>query len=278
MSFILDALRKSEHERQRQSGPALVETPVATPKPRGNPWATAAIALLLVNLVAVGVFLLLKSRDEPASASVPPQATSAQPAPAPAAVSGAPRTAPAPTSAPAAQATVTRTLPAPPPMLRPAEPPPSPAGRNPLEEEVGGYSPPMEYEAAASAAAPPPGPPAVARSTPGRGGTVTYQSVPEAYPITSATAAAAAEAIAAEAANPTRSLPRADEVAARGGTPELRLELHVYSTKPAERFVFINSHRYREGDRTQEGATVEQITPDGVIMSAGGSRFLLGRD
>jgi len=79
MSFILDALRKSEHERQRQSGPALVETPVATPKPRGNPWATAAIALLLVNLVAVGVFLLLKSRDEPASASVPPQATSVQP-------------------------------------------------------------------------------------------------------------------------------------------------------------------------------------------------------
>jgi general secretion pathway protein B len=276
MSFILDALRKSEHERQRQTGPALVETPVAKPKPQGNPWATAAIALLLVNLVAVGLFLLLKSRDEPASASIPPQASSVQPAPAP--VSAAAPTAPAPSSAPAAQATVTRTLPATPPMLRPAESAPPPAGRNPLEEEVGSDSPPMEYEAAARAAAPPPGPPAVATSARGRGGTVTYESVPEAYPITSATAAAAAAAIAAEAANPTRSLPRADEVTARGGTPELRLELHVYSTKPAERFVFINGQRYREGETTREGAIVEQITSDGVVMSAGGSRFLLGRD
>ena len=33
MSFILDALRKSEHERQRQTGPALAEVPVAAPKP-----------------------------------------------------------------------------------------------------------------------------------------------------------------------------------------------------------------------------------------------------
>ena len=51
MSFILDALRKSEHERQRQTGPALVETPVATPKPKSNVWATAAIALLVVTVV-----------------------------------------------------------------------------------------------------------------------------------------------------------------------------------------------------------------------------------
>jgi general secretion pathway protein B len=277
MSFILDALRKSEHERHRQSGPAMVETSVAAPKPRGNPWAVAAVALLLVNLVAVGVFLLLKARDEPAPASAPPSPASAQPGPPPA--TAGPQPAPAAqASVPAAQASVTRTLPATPPMLRPAGPPPPPAGRNPLEEEVGGYSPPMDYEAAASAAAPPPGPPAVARTTHGRGGTVTYQALPEADPVTSPTAAAAAAAIAAEAANPVRDLPRADEVAARGGTPELRLELHVYSTKPAERFVFINSQRYREGETTKEGAIVEQITPEGVVMSAGGSRFLLAHD
>ena len=60
MSFILDALRKSEHERQRQTGPALVETPVAAPKPKSNVWATAAIALLVVNLVAIGLLLLVQ--------------------------------------------------------------------------------------------------------------------------------------------------------------------------------------------------------------------------
>jgi hypothetical protein len=61
MSFILDALRKSEHERQRQTGPGLAEVAVAPPRTRTNVWATAAIALLVVNLVAIGVLLLRKA-------------------------------------------------------------------------------------------------------------------------------------------------------------------------------------------------------------------------
>ena len=112
MSFILDALRKSEHERQRQTGPALAEVPVAAPKPRSNVWATGAIALLLVNLVVIGVLLIRKAAREP-EAAVP----AAMPAPAQAAPAA---TAPAP-----AQVTMTQTVPtgaaaAPPPMLQPA--------------------------------------------------------------------------------------------------------------------------------------------------------------
>ena len=34
MSFILDALKKSESDRQRQSGPALFEVKVAAPRTR----------------------------------------------------------------------------------------------------------------------------------------------------------------------------------------------------------------------------------------------------
>jgi hypothetical protein len=34
----------------------------------------------------------------------------------------------------------------------------------------------------------------------------------------------------------------------------------------------------REGDPTAEGATIEEITRDGVIMNSGGNRFLLSRD
>jgi len=260
MSFILDALRKSEHERQRQTGPALVEVAVAAPKPKSNIWATAAIALLLVNLVAIGVLLLMKSRDEPAAAASVAAAPPAGPITTPVAN----------TPAPTAQASVTRTLPetpaavAPLPVLRPAEPLPEPATRNPLESEMSSYAPPAEY--AAAAAAPPPGPAAV---RPIGQGSVVYQSLPEANAATTYSPAGTAS---------NGNLPTADEVSARGGIPELRLELHVYSNRPEERFVFVNGRRYREGDTTADGAAVEQITRDGVVMSAGGSRFLLPRD
>jgi general secretion pathway protein B len=154
-------------------------------------------------------------------------------------------------------------------MLRPAEPA-APATGNPLEREVAGYTPGMEYEAAARASAPPPGPPAVV-AQPRRGGTVVYESLPDVGAMTPA-------GPARPAGSPSRNMPTADEVAASSGLPELRLELHVYSTRPQERFVFINSAKYREGDTTPEGAAIEEITPDGVVMSARGNRFLLPRD
>ena len=266
MSFILDALRKSEHERQRQTGPALVEVAVAAPRPKTNRWATAAIALLLVNLVAIGVLLLVKSQDEPTAAAP------AAEAPATATPAAPTRAAPARIAAPAAQASVTQTLPeqqysAPPPTLRPAETPPVNEKRNPLEQEMSAYSPAMEYEAAAAAAAPPPGPAAVTPAR--RGGSVVYQSVPDAQPAAS---------YQPPRGGSTGHLPQADEMTARGAVPEMRLELHVWSTKPQERFVFVNGRRYREGETTAEGAAVEEITPDGVIMNSGGNRFLLSRD
>src|SRR3979490_506469 len=53
MSFILDALKKSESDRQRQSGPALFEVKVAPPRTGLPPWAIAVAALLVVNLAIV---------------------------------------------------------------------------------------------------------------------------------------------------------------------------------------------------------------------------------
>ena len=63
MSFILDALRKSEHDRQRTTGPALAEVPVAPARPRTNLWAPIAVALLVVNFAVIGWLLLRKSND-----------------------------------------------------------------------------------------------------------------------------------------------------------------------------------------------------------------------
>ena len=58
----------------------------------------------------------------------------------------------------------------------------------------------------------------------------------------------------------------------------LRLELHVYSANPAERFVFINTARYGEGDQTSEGPVVRSINEDGVILSYEGRDYLLARE
>ncbi|NJD31235.1 MAG: hypothetical protein FIB04_05050 [Gammaproteobacteria bacterium] len=270
MSFILDALRKSEHERQRQTGPALAEVAVAPPKPRSNVWATAAIALLLVNLVAVGVLLIRKATREPAAAS----AVATEPAPA----------APAPAAVPPAQVSMTRTAPAtssapsPPPMLQPAreaEPAGAANNRNPLEDEVSGGQPSLDPRMAAQASAVPPGPPAVTRAPSGRG-TVVYESLPDSSAVGSPRYEAEPRSNPAPSAGPK--LPTADEVSAAGGVPALKLELHVYSNKPADRMVFINAHKYREGDTMVEGPVVRQITPDGAILEYRGRQFVLTRD
>ena len=57
MSFILDALKKSEAERQRQVSPGLVESGAARPRARLPRWAIAIGALLAVNLLVLLVVL-----------------------------------------------------------------------------------------------------------------------------------------------------------------------------------------------------------------------------
>ena len=50
MSFILDALKKAESERNRASGPVLVDVRIAPPRRRLPAWAWAMGAVLLANL------------------------------------------------------------------------------------------------------------------------------------------------------------------------------------------------------------------------------------
>ena len=88
MSFILDALKKSESDRQRRSGPALFEVKVAPPRTGLPLWAIALAALFAVNMGIVGWMVL----RHPAARA--PEAAAA-PAAAP-----PPQTAPAATTAP----------------------------------------------------------------------------------------------------------------------------------------------------------------------------------
>jgi hypothetical protein len=58
---------------------------------------------------------------------------------------------------------------------------------------------------------------------------------------------------------------------------DLRLDLHVYSELPRDRFVLISMTRYTEGQRLPDGSIVEQITKDGVVLYQNGSRTMLHR-
>ena len=59
--------------------------------------------------------------------------------------------------------------------------------------------------------------------------------------------------------------------------PDLHLDVHVYATKPAERFVYINMRKYQEGNTLAEGPVLERIRRDGVVLDYRGVRFLLPR-
>src|SRR4051812_34115361 len=79
MSFILDALKKSETDRQRQTGPALFEVKVAPPKAGFPVWAIAIVVLLVINMVIVGWMLLRRSsKADEAAQNTPPAAASRQ--------------------------------------------------------------------------------------------------------------------------------------------------------------------------------------------------------
>jgi len=55
----------------------------------------------------------------------------------------------------------------------------------------------------------------------------------------------------------------------------LRLEALIYADVPAERMVFINGRRYREGDSIDGRLRIEEIREDGVELSDQGRRFML---
>jgi general secretion pathway protein B len=65
MSFILDALKKSEVERQRQAIPGLMDSRPPPPRSKFPLWAVALIALLVINVVILAVVL---TRGAPATA------------------------------------------------------------------------------------------------------------------------------------------------------------------------------------------------------------------
>lgn len=240
MSFILDALKKSETERQRGDAPALHEMKMAPARQGVATWLIVLAALLAINIVVLTVVLLRGNHGAPVAADAGTES-----APAAAAVTS-PVPAPVPPAAPAA------TVAAPPasPAAGPADSgaaDATPAGR------VGGAGRPSDDDA--PAVEPPRGAPA-STGAPGN----------------------VSGGVEATGGN-SGELPTYQQVASAPGStlPELSLNLHSYSSNPADRFIFLNMTRLREGQTSPQGIRVEAITPDGAILSWQGSKFLLQR-
>ena len=87
MSFILDALRKSDAERQRAVAPGLSDVRYAARRSRRNIWLPILVAVLAVNVVFMGVQWFGRAGVRPApevAASGPAAAGQPVAAPAPA--------------------------------------------------------------------------------------------------------------------------------------------------------------------------------------------------
>jgi general secretion pathway protein B len=280
MSFILDALKKSETDRQRQNGPALFEVKVAPPR-NGLPlWAIGLAVLLAVNLVIVAWVLLRR----PAATEVPLTVAQAQ-----AAGSSQP-------------------LQPPPPMTTYQQPQGYAWQGYPPQQQAPGM-PQGGMTGAPQGQAMAPGPNTVpisgtapvspvgqtagmtqpgAQQLPtgaGNDGTVA-QGEPGADKLNPddyapATDAGPAAPFGNHVSKTTSSgVPLYQDAALAPGAhiPELRLDLHVFAAKPQDRFVMINMHKLHEGDTLPEGVHVESITPEGAVLSKDGTRFLLPRD
>ena len=78
MSFILDALKKSEADRQREASPGIADVPVGSRVQQAPRWLRLVAVLLAINLIALVVILL---RPDGLFGDDVPQAAASRPTP-----------------------------------------------------------------------------------------------------------------------------------------------------------------------------------------------------
>ena len=256
MSYILDALRKSDQQRQRGTAPTLLTAQATVPAPTRpgfslNGWLVAA-------LVGAGILVgwLRPWQTEPAPpmpepiAARPLSTTPALPAhqpDLPDAATLAPEQKPGQASISAARLTS---------VLEPVAKKPE-------------LTPPAERGTRLSPSATVTG---VSRGEEPRDARVavhgqTATPVPENAVVTGPT-----EAERSKNVMPLSELPPS----IRQEIPNITISFHVYSSNPAERRIMINNELLRQGESAAPGLKVEQITPDGVVIGYKGYRFQRG--
>ena len=264
MSYILDALRKAEAERQRGAVPGLHDQAGVTgmavasdASQRRGRRLPLIIGLLVVVVVAVALMsVLMLNRGLWPGAQVPPaheRERQAGPAQAPAGAQTVQSPAPA-AGVTVAQAPV-------PPVTTPAPGPSSALVLVPAPSPA-----PASAAVTAAPAVPPRAPAAVARSAPPR------DAVPAAPKLAPAGKAAAPPPVSAPAPQP---LPRLADLpeAQRRELPALVVSGAVQSPDPASRMLILDGQVLREGDAPAPGLLLERIGPRAAVFSRGGVRF-----
>ena len=261
MSYILDALKKADAQRERDPARGIHAQPTALPtlqQPgigrRPSFWAAAALAIAV--LAAVAWFVSPDAADER-----PAMATSDARVPRSA---GAPALAPAPTGT---------TVPAPAPVADAVLPPPaavvaaarSGAATTPAENAArrvpAAKAPPASGPpaSAAAAAAPSPAPAAAVAAAP--------------VPPPAATRPIA-PAPAAPAPAPAGEPPIGNGLPA--DAPRLAISGGVYSANRAQRMLIVDGQVVNEGADLGGGVVLEEIRPKAAVLRFRGGRYNVG--
>jgi general secretion pathway protein B len=259
MSLILDALRRADAQRERQSPPGLHAPAVAVPGDDAQPAPAGWRLFAWIGdglLLAVVLAWVLGGR--PGAAGPSPGPVAALPAPA-----GSARDLP--------QAAASKIEPPPrPAMIRASAPAATASSRRPPQEATTpeatatpepAADPAQETLSRDQRLQPQPAPPAPApapapAAMPGPAPAGPFGARPQAPP-----AAAAPGAVA----------PRASALPA--GAPQVSVSGGVYSRNRAQRMVIVNGQVHGEGAQPVEGVTIEQIEADRAVLTWKGERF-----
>ena len=238
MSYILDALKKADAEREQGQVPGL-HTPTGHtdlsdgPQLRTPPLWVMGLGALLVLIALGAVWLWPRPVTVIATAPTQSQSLRADQAPAPArSPAPAPAPTPAPQSLPEASATANRV----------GEEPPRPA------PEATPTPPPSR---------PPRAEPAITR------------------PVAPAAPRAPIHVDPAPAPTPSSKVPTLAELPddVRRSLPSLSVSGAMYSDSPANRMLLINNRVFHEGDQPVAGLVLEEIRLKSAVFRYRGTRY-----
>lgn len=251
MSYILEALKKAQAERQLGSAPTIHAAPLHAAEPEragsGAKPLVMGLALLALGATGAAVYAWKQSATAPApvvQAAAPATSPATAPAAAPVAVA-----APAPPLAPVAPPPVPLPAPvaeAPPPPK--AEPVKAPEPRPVKKEETVKKEEPARKEESVKKEAP------VKKPEPVKTETV-KADVPVAAPE--------------ENLRTLRELPDA----LQHEIPAIAVGGYIYSKNPADRLLLIDKVLRREGEEVAPGLVLEKLLPKSAVMSYKGQRY-----
>ncbi len=258
MSYILDALKRSEQERQRSSVPSLSTAPLFIEPAKQPPlrlYGVAATILMLFGLLAgwlrpwqhgnpAGTDRTASIKDHPAQSSPAPIAVPVRAEPGIRKPQGLEPGSAATAAIPAVSATIPR----------PDASPLSKRARKPRRPQ-----PPVARNAAPEIAQPRPADPPAATAVENR---VSAKPQPE-IAASSAQSSSNQRILALEELPPS----------VQQEIPRLSISGYSYSSTPEERLVGINGRLLQEGDYLADGLKLEHINTDGLIFSYKNYRF-----